>query len=187
MRTVYIYALIDPTNNQIRYIGKTVDPYNRLKHHRNPHISDTNIHKKNWINSLKSKGLNPEMFILDEIDCLDNEWIIYEQYWISQVKSWGFNLVNYSIGGDNPPLNNKPWSKEKREELSKNRKDKKIINVYYDNEFMGIYEGINVFIREHLGFDRYDNPKEFNQWSSKISAVLNGKRTSHKKYKFELV
>jgi hypothetical protein len=188
MRKVYIYCLIDPIDNKIKYVGKSVNPKNRYRYHVNPHNTDTNKHKKNWINKLKTLGYKPEMFIIDEIECRDNEWVIIEQYWIGQIKSWGFNLYNYSIGGDNPPVKTS-WSIEQRKNLIKNRKDKRVIDVYYKNEYIGRFEGINNFIRDYLNYDRYDEntKKNFNIWSSKISAILSGSRKSHKKYSFKLV
>lgn len=186
MRNVYIYALICPLSNEIRYIGKTVNIKNRIRYHFNPNHTDTNTHKKNWINKLKSDNLKPEVLILDTIECLDKEWEIYEKYWISQCKCWGFKLLNYSLGGDSPPIK-LSWSLEDRLKLIENRKDKKLIKVFYEEKYIGIYNGINTFIREYLKIDRYEDKKEFNSWSSKISSIIYKKRKSHKKYKFELV
>jgi len=186
MRKNYIYALICPLTEQIRYVGKTVDIKNRIRYHFNPNHTDHNTHKKNWINKLKNQNLKPEVLILDTIECLNNEWEIYEKYWISQCKSWGFNLLNYSQGGDNPPIKTS-WSIENRLKLIENRKDKKTIKVFYQDEYIGLFNGINTFIREYLKLDRYENKKEFNVWSSKISSIIYKKRNSHKNYKFELV
>ena len=33
MKTVYIYALCNPDSEEIRYVGKTVDPFYRLWGH----------------------------------------------------------------------------------------------------------------------------------------------------------
>ena len=188
MRKVYIYCLIDPIDNQIRYVGKSVNPEKRYTYHINPHPTDTNKHKKNWINKLRDNDLLPELFIIDEINCDGDEWIIYEQYWISQIRSWGFDLLNYSIGGDKPPINT-GWSIEHRKRLIETRKDKRVIDVYYEDEYIGRWNGINNFIREYLKLDRYDDDtkKDFNIWSSKISSIISGKRKSHKKYSFKLV
>jgi hypothetical protein len=123
---------------------------------------------------------------LDTIECDDDSWIVYEKYWISQMKTWGYPIVNYSEGGDSPPIK-KSWSIEGRESLISNRKDKRTINVYYDSNYIGTFIGINTFIRDHIKLDRYNNRSEFNIWSSKISSIISGKRKSHKKYKFELV
>ena len=89
----YIYALIDPITQHVRYVGKTKYPNRRY----NAHINDSNkSHKTNWIKSLGS--LKPEFLILDVCDELS--WVQLEQYWISQFKTWGFNLTNMTEGGE---------------------------------------------------------------------------------------
>ena len=70
---------------------------------------------------------------------------------------------------------------------SDNNKFKRTFNVYYKDDYIGQFKGINNFIRNYLKLDRYENKKDFNMWSSKISAVIYKKRKSCKKYKFELV
>jgi hypothetical protein len=61
------------------YIGKTNNLYNRKY-----------IHKKTF-------GSETEMFILEKVDI--NKWRTSEQYWISQFRTWGFELVNKNDGG----------------------------------------------------------------------------------------
>ncbi len=100
MKTTFIYALIDPRNDQVRYIGKSDYPRMRF----NCHVADKlfvergNNHKVNWINSLKKENLKPELFILDEVN--QSEWQFWEQYYLSLYKSFGFKLVNLTKGGD---------------------------------------------------------------------------------------
>lgn len=97
MTGVKIYTLSCPISNQVRYIGKTVES---LEKRFNRHISYSKrekSHKANWINSLLKNNKRPIIEILDE--CSTNDWEIIEQYWISQFKNWGFNLVNYTDGG----------------------------------------------------------------------------------------
>lgn len=187
---VYIYALEDPRDSQIRYVGKTVDLKHRMNYHFNPHISDSNIHKKNWINSVKSEGLLPNVIILEELDIdnLSKDWIPFEIYWISQMRQWGFNLVNYSNGGDSPPINTS-WGLDGRDKLVKTGKYKtrRTIDVYYNDEYIGRFVGVNNFIRDYLKFDRYLDKRDFKQFSSKITACLKGRKKQYKNYKFELV
>lgn len=97
MSTVFIYALTDPVTNIPRYIGKTGNPEERYKNHVNV-ARDLPTHKRNWINKLKRQNLKPVMEILDEVST--DEWVFWEQYWISQFKVWGFNIVNHTEGGD---------------------------------------------------------------------------------------
>ncbi len=109
MKNVYIYALIDPRNNQVRYIGKANNPEDRYKNHYNS-ARDKNTHKRNWINNVRKDGLRPELLILDEVS-IDN-WQYWECFYISLYKTYGFNLVNYTNGGDGVTLSNSgTWKK----------------------------------------------------------------------------
>jgi len=166
-----IYTLKDPFTNEIRYVGKTTDKNfnNRLKSHRNPHIrADKNQHKLNWLKSIKQKGGLP---IMEVLDTTDNDWQLLEQYWISQFKAWGFKLVNYSDGGDNPPI--RKQQKESTKKLLRDMKPKRTLKVidYNTKKVIGVYEGVNMFINKYFGLDRYKDKKEFNIWSSKISSI----------------
>ena len=97
MKTTNIYILIDPETQQIRYVGKANNISQRYKAHLN-RARKHQIHKLNWINSLKKKGLKPIIEVIDIVPIED--WIFWETYWISQFKTWGFNLINYTQGGD---------------------------------------------------------------------------------------
>lgn len=88
---IFIYALIDPITKHIRYVGKTNNIYRRYYQH----IYDkSKSHKASWIKSLN--GLYPEIMILDIVY---ENWEFWEEYWISQTKSWGFDLTNLTLGG----------------------------------------------------------------------------------------
>lgn len=95
--TTNIYILIDPETEQVRYVGKANNISQRYKAHLN-RARKHQIHKLNWINSLKRKGLKPIIEIVDIVPI--EEWIFWETYWISQFKTWGFDLINYTQGGD---------------------------------------------------------------------------------------
>lgn len=88
-----IYGLVDPTTNELRYVGQTIQKLNRRL---TGHILDKNInHKTCWIKGLKSKGLKPEIFLIDEVDDIK-----YEIFYISYFKSIGCDLLNVSSGGE---------------------------------------------------------------------------------------
>lgn len=97
MNTTFIYTLEYPEGN-IRYVGKADNPEYRFKSHIQEGLKDTFTHKKAWLNGLLTKGEEPILNIIDEVP--KNNWEIFEQYWISQFKTWGFDLVNSTIGGD---------------------------------------------------------------------------------------
>jgi len=121
MKTVLIYVLIDPRDNQIKYIGKTSQ---LLKQRLYGHIVESkksNTKKNTWIQSLKVKGLKP---LIEELDIVSElEWEFWEKYWIAQFKSWGFELKNMDDGGrgmssEFMKKNNPMFKKEVREKLS---------------------------------------------------------------------
>lgn len=93
----FIYILIDPRDNQVRYVGKTKNITRRF----NQHISEASkvrTYKNNWLLQLKLNKLRPEMVIIDE--CEDNSWILLEQWYIEIFKSWGYKLTNLTKGGE---------------------------------------------------------------------------------------
>lgn len=90
---VYIYALVDPRDNQRRYVGQTSMPKTRL----NGHVSEarcgyTNDSKVEWITILLSCGLKPTMEILEETTPnLANE---RERHWFEALTCEGCDLLN---------------------------------------------------------------------------------------------
>lgn len=91
----YIYCLIDPFTNQVRYIGQTVEPEVRLKSHV-WYAKNKRRHRKDmWIWSVLQKGGYPIMDLLYESEIEKvNFW---EEHYIFLYKSWGFELVNHSL------------------------------------------------------------------------------------------
>jgi hypothetical protein len=97
METTNIYILIDPRDNKVRYVGKANNVSQRYKAHLN-RARKHQIHKANWIKQLKENDLKPILEVVDIVPI--DEWIFWETYWISQFKAWGFDLINYTSGGD---------------------------------------------------------------------------------------
>lgn len=93
----YIYILIDPETNQVRYVGKTKN----LKRRYNQHISECSklkSYKNNWLLSLKNKNIKPEMFVIDETE--KDDWAFLEQWYIQLYRSWEYKLTNLTAGGE---------------------------------------------------------------------------------------
>lgn len=95
---IFIYTLTDPRNDKIRYVGKTNDLKGRYRAHCSSDYRKANLHRRNWVNSMKKDGVKPIMELLEVCD--EFNWKECEVFWISQLKSWGFDLLNYTVGGD---------------------------------------------------------------------------------------
>jgi len=96
-----IYALTDPRDGVIRYIGKSVDGMNRPLHHaKESELNHApNTHKTRWIRQLKAIGLSYAILIVEELQeaSLLNE---RERWWISLARAWGCQLTNATDGGE---------------------------------------------------------------------------------------
>lgn len=81
MKNIYIYGLIDPTSNTIRYIGATNDMNIRYPRHLNPSPQDK-TKRANWLRGLLGQNLKPYLSLL-EIVPLENatkaeaKWVEY--------------------------------------------------------------------------------------------------------------
>jgi hypothetical protein len=88
----YIYALLDPLTEEVRYIGKTVKPKTRLYSHliesKNLKLSN---HRLNWIRKLTSNNYKPIFKILKI--CKLSEFEFYEE---SFIKKYDFNILTNS-------------------------------------------------------------------------------------------
>lgn len=95
--TVFIYCLSDPETHEIRYVGKAIDVRARLSSHLGDKKSS---HKSHWIKSLLSRGLKPELEILESFfESNDLDWQESERWWISYLRFIGCKLTNYDSGG----------------------------------------------------------------------------------------
>lgn len=110
MKRVFIYGLVDPETMQIRYIGKTVNPDQRLASHCN---EKSRCHRSNWIRSLRAKGMKPFMVFIEEI-IGDWPWQEAERFWIALATRSGWPITNNTSGGDG--VHDLP--KEARERIS---------------------------------------------------------------------
>lgn len=91
----YIYALIDPSSGEVRYVGKTTDPRCRLRRHRTEQ-GHNKRHK--WLKELTIAGQEPQLRILEQTD--QESWQGREQWWIAHMRLLGNELVNETIGGN---------------------------------------------------------------------------------------
>lgn len=108
-----IYALIDPRDDAVRYVGIAVKPVKRLADHIKASAYET-THKARWIRQLLALGLQPTMQILEQGDdtALREE---AERRWIAHYRSAGARLTNLTDGGDGVPGHR--WTDEQRAQL----------------------------------------------------------------------
>lgn len=95
-----VYALIDPTSTEIRYVGKTAKaPCLRLAQHLQPSALRAKNHKSTWLRKLHVSGITPELHVVETCDTVEslNE---SERFWISYFRYIGAALTNSTDGGD---------------------------------------------------------------------------------------
>jgi predicted DNA-binding protein YlxM (UPF0122 family) len=171
MKTTYIYGISH--RGLIRYIGKSNNPRRRLYQHIN---EKSNKHKYNWLNNIIKNNDRPTIEIIDEVP--EEEWEFWEQYWISQFKTWGFKLINATNGGDGSngykhsekskrkmrrsKLGTK-LPQEQRDKISKSVKQKFIENPGYNRSGNNLKTIIdkdliyNLYIVENLSLNKIAN------------------------------
>ena len=113
MAKVYIYSLIDPRDGEIKYVGKTKDPAERLKSHLHD-AKRTNTPKNAWLLKLQRLGLKPQIRVLEEVE--RSKWPEAERKWIARLRHKGCPLKNICEGGKG---RNGPLSEKAKRKLSK--------------------------------------------------------------------
>ncbi len=115
-----VYGLKDPTTGVVRYVGWTVNLKRRLRDHLKPsQLLKFNTHKVKWLRSLVTRGLIPEVQVLESGS--GSGWQESERKWISYFKAAG-NLTNHTDGGDGTPGRHPSVETRKRwSELRKGR------------------------------------------------------------------
>lgn len=180
---IYIYVLLDPRTNEIRYLGKTNDTKERLYGHL--YEKGKLGHKFKWIQQLKKLGLKPIIEILDTVPKEEEEF--WERHYISLLKSWGIRLTNFTDGGNNPPVirmfgkdNVFVKNKEVREKIlamNKSRKGKTFIELY------GKEKAEELKKWKSKKYSGENNPmfgrKQSKETRDKISKKRIGKKTPH--------
>lgn len=90
----YIYILVDPRDQAIRYVGKTVDLKARYSRHVTCSEDD---YKGRWIKLLLGLGLKPTLQVVDEVV---EGWEARERWWIEHLRREGYRLTNTCDGGE---------------------------------------------------------------------------------------
>jgi hypothetical protein len=96
MNDIYVYVLQDPAG-EVRYVGVTVNPEERLRAHLNASKRET-TYKSRWIRKLMRLGQTPTMTVIQTVPV--SCWVEAERYWIFYFKSAVCHLTNTTVGGE---------------------------------------------------------------------------------------
>lgn len=98
MAGVEIYALRDPDNGEVRYIGKANNAAKRLTTHiRDSRVRDNPVHR--WIRKLGRDNKLPTI----TVECVaTGDWKDLERQLIAQHRADGARLLNVADGGEEP-------------------------------------------------------------------------------------
>jgi group I intron endonuclease len=94
-----IYALSDPRNGVVRYVGKANNPKRRLAMHlRKASKGQEHNHRICWLLGLIRAGIRPIISILET--GIGSGWQEAEKKWIRAFRDLGNDLVNATDGGE---------------------------------------------------------------------------------------
>lgn len=93
-RIVFIYGLVDPVTDDVRYVGKSVDPLSRFAQHLR---DQTATRRGRWIRSLLAQDLRPGLMLLEVVT---GDWQVAERQWIAAYRAAGGDITNHTDGGD---------------------------------------------------------------------------------------
>lgn len=89
----YVYCLYDKDENDIFYVGSSINPRIRLRTH-NERRTDYDCMTPE-IRFVIKERTTYGAHIMDEIEFTDTDELVrLEIYWIHQLRQWGFNLKN---------------------------------------------------------------------------------------------
>lgn len=88
-----IYALIDPKDNSIHYIGMSRNATKRYRQH--VACSGTNLLKNMWVTDLLREGMRPVLTIIETVDGIQTARN-RETFWINHYLAQGAPLTNWN-------------------------------------------------------------------------------------------
>ncbi len=149
----YIYVLIDPETNEIRYIGQTNDIKRRFNDHisssKNDNSESYNTYKARWIRKLLSIGMLPIIEVIEE--CFDLETSnSRERYHIEKLTNEGCKLTNSHI------IDVTEFSSNTREKMSNARKGKMLEEIVGEEKAMELKKYYSEKTRKNNPNKSYD-------------------------------
>lgn len=97
--TYFIYTLSHPYTDEVFYVGQSTDPENRYYQHVTCLRTKSYKSKEKIPNALRyavENGIVPVCHVIDKIESSDYmDARRLEEYWLHQLRAWGFPMVNY--------------------------------------------------------------------------------------------
>lgn len=144
-----IYALIDPRDMAIRYIGITEDVYQRMRQHSR--CEGNNAEKTAWIEELQKEQLMFIMQSLEKVKTIE-EALTREQHWIRHHLEQGAKLTN--IAGVPSKLSTEKKPAEKQPDKFSYANLDKFYFKTEDNRVVSLMKSTNrdfhAFIQQHV-------------------------------------
>ncbi len=91
-----IYALVDPRNDAVRYVGRAYEPQIRLKAHIRSERA-ANPAKYRWLRELEKHGLHPHVEVLEGVYGSLQDADVRERVWIQHFINAGAELTNIQM------------------------------------------------------------------------------------------
>lgn len=114
-----IYALLEPTTYQPKYVGRTGSS---LPRRLGQHLADSKLAEPTrlaaWLRELATAGQRPIIALLDSVP--DADWRQAERDWIARLRAEGAMLVNTDEGGTGPQGGYR-WSEESVEKMRRSK------------------------------------------------------------------
>ena len=159
-----IYALVDPRDGRVRYIGKAKDAQKRLK----GHLRETRRHSPlySWIAALKKQDLMPSCEILET--CV-GDWRDAEKKLIAEYREKFPDLLNLADGGDEPHCSVEVRRENGRKVAASVHSDPVRKRAWKLNQFMAVQHKKGYLTEEHLAKLRIaakNAPQLFGMWAS---------------------
>jgi hypothetical protein len=90
-----VYALVDPRNAELRYVGKSCQGMKRPRQHSAPKQLAKQTHTARWLREL---GTRPLIRVLEELPGPEGLYEA-ERWWIDHCRIIGHKLTNHTDGG----------------------------------------------------------------------------------------
>ena len=127
MMLSFIYGLVDPRTDAVRYIGKTKNGLKRPRMHGLPsRLKKDKTYKANWIREILTLGLTYTIRVLEEVPIAD--LCSAEQTWITFGLEAGWPLTNLTRGGEG--LHGHVFTAEHRAKISMANRGRKLTEAH---------------------------------------------------------